>query len=112
MSHAHELKLYAMSMEDEPEDLNMSPEGIARFVQYYANRVMDEESLPDLEWYLGNELQYVYFWLKSEEFEEPIKVPLNIRRATQPLEDMSAIRKRIYTSFSDAARRLANRRAR
>jgi hypothetical protein len=98
-------------MEDEPEDLNITPEGIAKFVNYYAKRVMAEESLPELEWSLGAELQYVYFWLKSEEFEEPIKVPLNILRATQPLEDLGAIRDRIYTSFTNAARELVSRRS-
>ena len=102
---------YAGFMNREPENLKMTHEGIREFVGYYAERVKLDQQLPDLEWVVDDEDQYVELWLKSENFQEPLKVPLNICRATQPLEDLEGIRKRIYTSFSTAARQLANRRS-
>ena len=95
---------------DDLDGINLTEDGIKKFVGHYVERVRTEQNLPELEWDLGEELDDVYFWLKGVEYEEPLSVPLNIRRATQPLEDLEAIKARIYSSFSEAARKLSARR--
>ena len=96
-------------MDEEPENLNMTHEGIREFVGYYAERVKLEQNLPELQWAIDDENQYADVWLRSENFQEPLKVPLNICRATAPLENLEAIRKRIYSTLSTAATQLTNR---